>query len=247
MYAIAIPLAVVSGLLFGVVPVRPGLAGRPVPGAEAGMTVTLGRRVSVRDLLLVVRVAICAVLVTASMVAVREMTRSLHADYGFDPNNVLLVSTDPTIAGYTSDQAATSQKRMVDAIRAVPGVSSAALVSPPPLDQAWRSIPILTDEIVDLSPSKAACRSMQLAISPEYLHTEGTALLSGRNITEHDNKEAPRVAVVNREFGCRMFGRSPAVGGHFKLNKGRRPAGRVISVARRSHWASWRCWERCWR
>ena len=43
-------------------------------------------------------------------------------------------------------------------------------------------------------------------ISPEYFHAAGTALLAGRTFTWHDDKNAPRVAVVNREFARRIFG-----------------------------------------
>ncbi len=38
------------------------------------------------------------------------------------------------------------------------------------------------------------------SISPEYLRAAGTALLAGRDFTWHDDKNAPRVAVINREF-----------------------------------------------
>ena len=44
------------------------------------------------------------------------------------------------------------------------------------------------------------------SISPEYFHAAGTALLAGRTFTWHDDKNAPRVAVVNREFASKIFG-----------------------------------------
>jgi len=46
-----------------------------------------------RDLLLAVQIAICAVLVTSSMVAVRGLVRSLRSNFGFDPQNAMLVDT----------------------------------------------------------------------------------------------------------------------------------------------------------
>ena len=60
----------------------------------------MGRRITVRDVLLVVQIAICAVLVTSSMVAVRGLARSLHSNFGFDPQNTVLVDTDLRMAGY---------------------------------------------------------------------------------------------------------------------------------------------------
>ena len=68
-------------------------------------------RFGVRDSLLVVQIAICAVLVTSSIVAVRGLIRSQHLDFGFQPNNALLVETDLTMAGYNGDAVPVMQKR----------------------------------------------------------------------------------------------------------------------------------------
>ena len=64
---------------------------------------------------------------------------------------------------------------------------------------------------------------MVFAISPGYLHAAGTALLSGRNISPHDDAHAPRVSVVNQEFARRIFGSAAnAIGRHYKLRDGTR-------------------------
>jgi ABC-type antimicrobial peptide transport system permease subunit len=61
------------------------------------------------------------------------------------------------------------------------------------------------------------------SISPEYLRTAGTALLAGRDFTWHDDENAPRVAVINREFARRVFGSVPnTTGRYFKLPEGKR-------------------------
>lgn len=58
---------------------------------------------------------------------------------------------------------------------------------------------------------------MQYSVSPGYFAVAGTALLAGRNLTWHDDKDAPRVAVVNREFARKVFGSvTQAIGGHFR-------------------------------
>src|ERR1700722_1100709 len=94
-YAVALLLALASGLLFGLVPVRQILRADPWQVVKTGSTIaTSGRWFSARDVLLVVQIALCAVLVTASLVAVRGLVRSLHSSLGFQPKNALLVSTD---------------------------------------------------------------------------------------------------------------------------------------------------------
>src|SRR6202051_2530737 len=99
-YLLALVLALVSGVLFGIVPVRQILRANPYEIVKAGSTGGFGRRLTVRDVLLVVQIAICAVLVTSSMVAVRGLIRSIHSNFGFDPRNTLLVDPDLTTAGY---------------------------------------------------------------------------------------------------------------------------------------------------
>src|SRR5206468_9242025 len=136
---VALVLALASGILFGIVPVRQVLRADAYQVIKGGGAVVVGRRITARDLLLVVQVAICAMLVTASLVAVRGMARSLHANLGFDPRNALLVNTDLSMAGYSGDKAPAMQRRMIDAMQTIPGVTAVGLVSSPPLDQAWTS------------------------------------------------------------------------------------------------------------
>jgi len=163
------------------------------------------------------------VLVTSSMVAVRGMARSLHASFGFDPQNVMLVYTDLSMAGYRDEGVAAMQRRMMDAVKEIPGVASVGLVSTPPLQMGWEVAPVYTDQTTDLSPSKSAAISIKYEISPEYLNAAQTALLAGRNFSWHDDKNAPRVALVNREFAGRILGSvTDAMGSHFKMQDGMR-------------------------
>jgi ABC-type antimicrobial peptide transport system permease subunit len=62
---------------------------------------------------------------------------------------------------------------------------------------------------------------MNYHISPGYLEAAGTRLLAGRDLTLHDDKNAPTVALVNRQFAQRVFGSvDKAIGGHFKFYGG---------------------------
>jgi predicted permease len=223
-YAVALLLALASGLLFGIVPVRQVLRTDPYQIVKAGSTGARGRRITLRDLLLVVQIAICGVLVTSSMVAVRGLVRSLHSNFGFEPRNAMIVSADLRMAGYNGDKLLEMQKRMVEAMGTIPGVESAGLIDWAPLiSGAYADSNVFTGEAADLRPSNAAAVSFLFKISPEYFHAARTALISGRTFTWHDDKNAPRVAVVNGEFARKMFG-SPAkaIGGFFKIEDGTR-------------------------
>jgi len=223
-YAAALLLSLASGLLFGVVPVRQVLRTDAYQIIKSGRTGTVGQRLTARDLLLGVQVAICAVLVTSSMVAVRGLARSLHSDFGFEPRNAMLVDVDLNMAGYRDDAVPAMQKRMIDAMVTIPEASAVALVNIPPLHAACCSQSnVFTDETTDLRPSAAAARATPFSISPGYFRAAGTALLAGRDFTLRDDKNAPRVAVVNREFARKIFGsETNAMGRYYKDADGKR-------------------------
>ncbi len=223
-YLVALVLALVSGVLFGIVPVRQILRANPYEIVKAGSTGAFGRRITVRDILLVVQIAICVVLVTSSMVALRGLMRSMHSNFGFEPRNAMLVDTDLKAAGYTGERIPAMQRRMIDAIHAIPGVGSVGSVNYPPLEipGSWQSL-VYTDTTEDLSPSNAAADPCMYNISPDYFRASGTSLLAGRAFSWHDDTNAPRVAVVNREFASKILGSIPdAVGRYFKLRDGTR-------------------------
>jgi len=223
-YLVALVLALVSGVLFAIVPVRQILRANPYEIVKAGSTGAFGRRFIVRDVLLVVQIAICAVLVTSSMVAVRGLMRSMHSNFGFEPQNAMLVDTDLTTAGDSGERVPAMQRRMIDAIQAIPGVDSVGSVNYPPLEPpgSWQGT-VYTDTTTDLSPSNAAADPYWFNVSPDYFRASGTSWLAGRAFTWHDDTNAPRVAVVNREFARKILGSVPdAVGRHFKLRDGTR-------------------------
>jgi predicted permease len=222
-YLVALLLALASGFLFGAVPVRQVLRTNPYEIIKLGSSARIGRRISVRDILLVTQIAICAVLVTSSIVAVRGLARSLHSNFGFEPKSAMLVETALSMAGYSGDSVPLMQKRMIDSLETIPGVTSVGLVDRLPLYYGANGSHIFTDKTTDLRPSNAASQVVQYLISPEYFEAAQTAFLTGRAFSWHDDKTSPRVAVINREFARKIFGSVPnALAGYYKLPDGSR-------------------------
>lgn len=222
-YLMALLLALLSGLLFGAVPMGQVLRSDPYHVVKSGGVGAAGRKLTLRDLLLVVQVMVCAMLVTASLVAMRGLERSLHSDFGFVPQNVMLESTDLDMAGYTADQVPIMQRKMIDAMSTIPGVNQAAMIDWPPLSMGWSTTTVFEDRATDLSSAHATAEPMSYIVSPGYFAAAGTTLLEGRDLSWHDDKNSPRVAVVNREFVRKVLGRtSNAVGSFFKRADGSR-------------------------
>jgi predicted permease len=223
-FIVAFALAVVSGLLFGMVPVRQVLKSDPWQIIRSGGT-NLGatRRFTLRDLLLVGQIAICAVLVTSSLVAVRGLARSLHSNFGFRPDKVMLVDTDLQMAGYSGDKTPEMQRRMLEAVGAIPGVTAVGYVDHVPLGLGGGDSFVYADAATDFRPTNMVADAMNYNVSPGYFAAAGTTMLAGREISWHDEKKAPVVAVVNREFARKVFGSvDKAIGGHFKFWGGNR-------------------------
>jgi predicted permease len=174
--------------------------------------------------LLVAQIAICAVLVTSSLVAVRGLARSLDSNFGFEPRNTILMDTVLDMAGYRGDEVPAMQKRMIERMAAIPGVTAAGLVDTPPLTTGgYTATLVFADEVTDLRPPNAAATVAFYSVSPGYLQAAGTTLLAGRDFSMHDDAQSPRVALVNSEFAVEVFG-SPerALGSHFKRREGTR-------------------------
>jgi predicted permease len=226
-YAVALLLALASGLLCGIVPVRQVLRADPYQIVKSGSASAAGRRFAARDLLLVLQVAVCAVLVTSSLVAVRGMVRALHSNFGFQPRNAMLVNTDLDMAGYNGERIPAMQRRMIDMMEAIPGVTAVGLVDRLPLNMEWNDISVFKDSTAELKSSNAAALANLQNISPGYLRAAGTTLLAGRAFSWHDDGKAPRVALVNREFAHQVMSAQPgggesAIGGYFKMMDGTR-------------------------
>lgn len=228
-YLLAVGLALLSGFLFGAVPVKQVLRANPYGIVKAGSSSETGRWFSAREVLLVVQIAICALLVTSSMVSVRGLARTLHNNFGFDIDHTLLVETDLGMANYRGDEVAPTQKRMIEAVETIPGVQAVGLADSVPVGVGSYGSNVFTDNTSDLKPSNAATNAHMFKVSPEYFRAAGTLLLAGRTFTWSEDKTQPAVAIVNREFARRIFGSvNKALGGHFKLPDGTRP--QVVGV-----------------
>ena len=223
-YIVALVLALASGLLFGMVPVRQVLRADPWQVIRTGAASVRGlRRFTLRDVLLAVQIAICAVLVTSSLVAVRGLARSMHSNFGFVPQNVMLAGTELHMSGYTDDRELQMQRRLLEAAAGIPGATAVGYVDHLPLGLEGGDSYVYSDSTTDYRPTNVAADAMNYHVSPGYMGAAGTTLLAGRDLSMQDDAKAPKVALINRQFAVKVFGSvNKAVGGHFKYYNGTR-------------------------
>ena len=223
-WAVALLLTLASGFLFGMVPVRQVLRSDPWQIIRSGSTGLGGmRKFTARDLLLAVQISICAVLVTSSLVAVRGLVKSLHSNFGFDPRNTILAQADLGMAGITGDQRQLTEQKMLTAVAGIPGVTAVGYADRLPLSVGGNDSCVFHDSDTDFRPTNCRADVQQFDVSPDYFRAAGTAMLAGRALTLHDVRDAPMVAVVNREFARKMFGSAEkAIGSYYKIWQGTR-------------------------
>jgi predicted permease len=214
-YGLAILLAAATGVLPAMLTARQIWKTDAMQAMKAGSTQITFGKMNLRDVLLGLQVALCALLVTCALVGMRGMNRQLHAPIGFEPQNAMLVETEMKMAGYSDASALPAQKKMIEQAAQIPGVSAAGTIDEPPLNAGGSATPIYREGTTDFRSSNSVVVAKYFNISPGLLQAAGTKLLVGRDFTWHDDAHSPHVALVNEKLAHTLFGNAPAVGKYF--------------------------------
>src|SRR5919106_129884 len=196
-YLVALTLTLVSALLFGMIPARQVRQNSPLQAMKSGPLEAIPlRRFTPRDLLLGTQIAICMLLVTASLVAVRSMVRMLHAPIGFQPQGVMLADVDFSLVE-GGNVPLEKKKAMIEAVRDIPGVTTAGALRRSPFTGGIRGIPVFPPGTTEFTLNNSVLSPYGFTISPGYLETARTRLLEGRDVSWRDTTNTPYVAIVN--------------------------------------------------
>jgi predicted permease len=205
-------LSAVTGLGFGLAPAlrvggRTGFAALR-SGARAG------HRTAVRKVLLTIEVAVSVALLIASGLLIRAMWRVQAVDPGFSPAAVLTMQTDLPSPRY-DDPARRSDfyRRILDDVRALPGVESAAFTSGLPLVMTaglTRVVPSGEPERFDDSQNA----SFRL-VTPQFFSTLRIPLRAGRAVSDTDTLDRPLVAIVSESLARRQWPNVDPIGRTF--------------------------------
>src|SRR5258705_654541 len=207
--------SLVAGGLFGSAPAWRASKSDPnmvLRGASA----TWGRsRLAFRDVLVVIQVALCFVLVSASLLSLRGLQQALKMNLGFAPQHVSVVAFELGLAGYSEDRGRDFQRQALESIRQLPGVQSAAYSNSLPLSIDQSNTGVFPADKTDPQPSDRI-PILYYQVSPDFFATLGTKLLRGREFTWRDDRNAPQVAIVTVAFAKRVLHTENAVGQRFR-------------------------------
>ena len=209
-YLAGLALTLASALLFGMAPAWQTWQSSPLQMMKNGPVDSLHlRRFALRDLLLGAQIAICTLLVTASLVAVRGLVRALDAPLGIQPQGAMLADLDLSEARQAGDLTVEKEKAMIEAVRSIPGVTAAGTVSRTPFTGGLHGIPIFRPGTTEFKLNNSVLAPYVFTMSPGYLEAARTRLLDGRDVSWHDTTKTPYVAIVNETFARKMFGETP--------------------------------------
>jgi putative ABC transport system permease protein len=228
---LAFSLAVVTltGLIAGILPaMRACRAAVPAEALGARSITGTRRHVRTRRALVVAQIALTLPLLVGATGLGRSFVAIMAVDPGFRTEHVLALHMAIPRTKYPTDQAiAALYRRIVDRVRELPGVVSAAMVNRVPL-AGNDFVMALTFEGVEGGPRTVESRSA----TPDYFKTIGIPVREGRIFAERDNATAPLVAIIDERLAASLWRNEKAIGKRFHVTlPGQSPAsGEIVGV-----------------
>src|SRR5881398_1795071 len=184
--------------------------------SEGGGLVAGSGRSRVRSVLVFVQVALSFVLIAGTGLVLRSLVQMQNSDPGFSTRNVVVSSVDLFSAGYKPDRAKIFYEQMLERIRALPGVQSAALARVRPFSYTvYSSAPL---EIEGYQPPRNEQVTAEYnQVGEGYFSTIGIPIVTGREFTRNDDENAPPVAIVNETMAAKYWPGKDAVGERLKV------------------------------
>jgi predicted permease len=231
-FVFASVVSLLAGVVFGLAPARHA-AGTDTNAVLKGEQPSWrGRRLAVRDLLVMGQVALCFVLVSACVLSLKGLQKSLTTHLGMRPEGVAIAAFDLGLAGYSEEKGREFQQQALRAVEHLPGVHSAAYSNSIPLSIDENEMGIVPEDEPNLQASKMNAVFVY-QVSPGFFKALGMELLAGRDFNWHDDRNTPRVAIVNLAFAKQILHSENAVGKRFWLGPSQplgRPSGPLVEV-----------------
>ena len=208
-------MALVTGLVFGLAPaLQAGRGGSMVAlRRDAARPGSRGSRA--RRLFLGAQLALSVVLLVSAGLFLRSLQRAAGTHIGFDPANVETLMLDLSLEGYDAGGGAAFQSRMVERLRALPGVTAAALATDLPLDLGAMGQPVVAES--GPASGEQGMGSDFNRVSADYFRALRIAVLEGRAFGPGDVAGTEPVAVVSRTLAERVWPGESAVGKRIRM------------------------------
>ena len=227
----SLAVSIVTGFIFGMAPALQASKPDLVPTLKGEASGAGGRRrFALSNMLVVAQVALSLILLITAGLFIRSVQNAERIDPGFDTQNIMLSSVDLGLQGYTEAKGKDFYKRLIERVGALPGVESAAVAFPLPLD-AYDYGTAIDIEGYQPPPDEGRVRVGYTIAGPGYFQAMGTRLIDGRDFTERDSTDAPRVVVINETMARRYWPGQNAIGKRVRFGNQRNPFSEIVGVA----------------
>lgn len=213
----AMALAVVTGIVVGVVPALHGLRGQVVAALkEGGAGTGLGRGgLRARSSLVAGQVALAFALLVGAGLLLRSFSALQSVDPGFEPEGVLTFGVGVPASDYPEPaQVAGFYAGFLERVRSLPGAASAGMVSYVPMSGSDTDVSFVIEGEAPPEPGQGKAIWYR-QVDPEYFRTMRIPVLAGRTFTAADDA-GPPVAVLGEAAARRYFPGQSAVGERIK-------------------------------
>ena len=230
--AAGLVLSVLSALFCGLAPALQSTRADLVNELKAADVDVPGRkRLWGRSVLVVAQVSLSLMLLMASFLMARGFQHGVLEGTGFAKDHLLMVRFDPRLVQYNATQTQQFYKLLGERVRAAPGVQSAALTQNPPLGlDGFRSLAFVPDGF-QMPRDRENFTSAVDTVDEGYFPTMGIRMMRGRGFLASDTGDAPRVAVVNEQFGKHYWPGADVVGKHIRLDSSAGTSVEIVGVA----------------
>ncbi|HEX7051175.1 MAG TPA: ABC transporter permease [Longimicrobiales bacterium] len=202
----ALSVALTIGLVFGLVPALRASHPVLVPALKEGGGAGGSARTRARGLFVAGQVAMAVLLLACAGLFVRGLRRAIGVDPGFRPAGVVVGTVNLDLHGYGEERGRAFYRQLLDAVRALPGVESAALARTILLTGSRSS----NDVAAAGSDGPMVHGVAQNVVDTAYFGTMGIDLVAGRGFTGRDVAGAPRVVIINETLAARLWpGQNP--------------------------------------
>jgi predicted permease len=226
---VALAVSILTGCLFGMAPAWAATR-VDVNGVLKDTAGVAGRSsgARLRNALVVAQVALAFVLVMATLLLGRSLQRLRAVDAGFDARRVLTLT--PVLPSHGRCESAESHlecsRRLLEAVRTVPGVTVAALISNVPFAHI-EPAPLRLDRSGPGDDGERLTDAFW--VSPDYFRALAIPLKRGRFLTDQDGTTAPPAALVSESFAAAQFPGEDAVGRRIQVLRGQEQAWLTIA------------------
>ncbi len=227
-------VAVVTGVLFGLVPALQATKPDLVPALKDVASQSGMRRSWLRSSLVVAQIAVSLFFLIAAGLTMRALQQLQKLNPGFNPENAVTMNFDLSMQGYQTETGVQARKQLLNRIEALPGVKSASLTDLLPLSMNYNGTSVLIEGAPEERGANAPT-SMNCSVGLNYLETIGTPLLAGRDLNQQDQDGTTRSVVVNESFARKFFpGGNPienALGKRFRTSSKGEPW-QIVGIAK---------------